>query len=107
MLWQSLVRPVLEYASEIWSDQIPLYLKQKAERVQLKFLRGTLGLHKNSSGVSNEVLLAEAGCERLSARWSKLRLGYWRRVFAAPRGRLLRDLLDFRRREWMASAGRG
>ena len=34
-------------------------------------------------------------------------MGYWRRVFAAPRGRLLRDLLDFRRREWDASAGRG
>jgi len=106
-LWQSLVRPILEYASEIWSGQIPKYLEQKAEAVQLKFLRGTLGLHKNGSGVSNEVLRAEAGCERLCDRWTKLRMGYWRRVFAAPRGRLLRDLLDFRRREWDASAGRG
>ena len=106
-LWQSLVRPILEYASEIWSGQIPKYLEQKAEAVQLKFLRGTLGLHKNGSGVSNEVLRAEAGCERLGDRWTKLRMGYWRRVFAAPRGRLLRDLLDFRRREWDASAGRG
>ena len=38
-LWQSLVRPILEYASEIWSGQIPKYLEQKAEAVQLKFLR--------------------------------------------------------------------
>ena len=106
-LWQSLVRPILEYASEIWSGQIPRHLEQKAEAVQLKFLRGTLGLHKNGSGVANEVLRAEAGCERLCDRWTKLRLGYWRRVFAAPRGRLLRDLLDFRRREWDASAGKG
>jgi len=106
-LWQSLVRPILEYASEIWSGQIPRYLEQKAEAVQLKFLRGTLGLHKNGSGVANEVLRAEAGCERLCDRWTKLRLGYWRRVFAAPRGRLLRDLLNFRRREWTASAGKG
>ena len=75
--------------------------------MQLKFLRGTLGLHKNGSGVANEVLRAEAGCERLCDRWTKLRLGYWRRVFAAPRGRLLRDLLNFRRREWTASAGKG
>jgi hypothetical protein len=92
-LWQSLVRPILEYASEIWSGQIPKYLEQKAEAVQLKFLRGTLGLH--------EVLRAEADCERLCDRWMKLR------VFAAPQGKLLRDLLDFRRREWDASAGRG
>jgi hypothetical protein len=34
-------------------------------------------------------------------------MGYWRRVFAAPRGRLLRDLLDFRRREFDTSAGKG
>ena len=105
-LWQSLVRPILEYASEIWSDQIPRHLEQKAEAVQMKFLRGTLGLHKNGSGVTNEVLRAEAGCERLCDRWAKLRLGYWRRVFAAPRGRLLRDLIDFRKREWDASAGK-
>ncbi len=38
-LWQSLVRPILEYASEVWSGQIPRYLTQKAEAVQLKFLR--------------------------------------------------------------------
>ena len=30
-LWQSLVRPILEYASEIWSGQIPQYLIQKAD----------------------------------------------------------------------------
>ena len=77
-LWQSLVRPTLEYASEIWSDQIPRYLMQKAEAVQLKFLRVSMGLHKNGSGVANEVIRAEAGCERLQDRWAKLRLGYWR-----------------------------
>jgi hypothetical protein len=106
-LWQSLVRPILEYASEIWSGQIPRYLTQKAEAVQLKFLRVALGLHKGGSGVANEVVRAETGCERLQDRWSKLRLGYWRRVFIAPNGRLLRDIVEFRRREWIASGGRG
>ena len=106
-LWKSLVRPILEYASEIWSGQIPRHLQQKAEGVQLKFLRGTLGLHKNGSGVANEALRAEVGCERLQDRWTKLRLGYWRRVFSAPRGRLLRDVVEFRRHEWIASAGKG
>ena len=55
-LWQSLVRPILEYSSEIWLGQIAGYLTQKAEAVQLKFLKGVLGLHKNGSGVANEVL---------------------------------------------------
>ena len=73
----------------------------------MKFLRGITGLHKNGSGVSDEVLRAEVGCERIEDRWSKLRLGYWRRIYTAPRGRLLRDLIDFRRREWMGSDGRG
>ena len=80
---------------------------QKAEAVQLKFLRVALGLHKNGSGVVDEVVRAEAGCERLQDRWAKLRLGYWRRVFVAPNGRLLRDVVEFRRREWIASGGRG
>jgi hypothetical protein len=96
-LWQSLVRPIIEYASEIWSGQIPRYLVQKAEAVQLKFLRVALGLHKGGSGVANEVVRAETGCERLQDRWTKLRLGYWRRVFVAPNGRLLRDIVEFRR----------
>ena len=106
-LWQSLVRPILEYTSEIWFGQIPRYLVQKAEAVQLTFLRVALGLHKGGSGVANEVIRAEAGCERLQDRWAKLRLGYWRRVFVAPNGRLLRDVVEFRRRECIASAGRG
>ena len=57
---------------------------EKAERVQMKFLRGAVGLHKKGSGVADEVLRAEVGCERLEDRWSKLRLGYWRRIFTAP-----------------------
>ena len=35
-LWQSLVRPILEYACKIWSGQIPKYIEQKAEAVQLE-----------------------------------------------------------------------
>ena len=71
-LWQSLVRPLLEYASEIWSGQIPVHLASDAERVQTTFLRGTLGLHANGSGVADHVVRAEAGVEPLADRWAKL-----------------------------------
>lgn len=106
-LWQSMVRPLLEYASEVWSGQVPEYLVKEAESVQMTFLRGTLGLHANGSGVANEVVRAETGCERIADRWAKLKLGYWRRVFSAPPGRLLRVVAEYRHREYVTSGGVG
>ena len=106
-LWQSMVRPLLEYASELWSDQITVTQAQEAEKVQMKFVRGTLGLHANGSGVPDEVVRAETGVERIKDRWTKLRLGYWRRVFDAPRRRLLRVVAEYRRSERVLAKGRG
>ena len=100
-LWQAMVRPVLEYASEIWGGQVPEYAMNAAEGVQMSFLRGTLGLHSKGNGVPDEVVRAEAGVEPLRARWAKLQLGYWRRIFTAPRDRLLRVVASFRHRERM------
>ena len=99
-----LVRPILEYASELWSGRIPGYLVDQAEKVQMTFLRGTLGLHGNGSGVSDEMVRAEAGCERLQDRWAKLRLGYWRRICISPH-RLLRVVAQYRNRERIEAKG--
>jgi hypothetical protein len=104
-LWQSLVRPLLEYAAELWGGAISKDQEQRAELVQTTFLRGTLGLHRNGSGVSNHVVRAETGCERLRDRWAKLQLGYWRRVFVAPANRLLRVVVSFRHKERRMSGG--
>ena len=106
-LWQSLVRPLLEYASEIWAGQVPEALCKEAESVQCTFLRGTLGLHSNGSGVADDVLRAEAGCEPLEDRWAKLKLGYWRRLFVAKPDRLLRRVAAFRYQEYVLSGGAG
>jgi hypothetical protein len=106
-LWQAMVRPVLEYASELWWGQVPAYLIDEAESVQLTFLRGTLGLHANGGGVSNEVVRAETGCERLQDRWSKLQLGYWRKLFSCEKGRLLRVVAEHRYNECVLSGGHG
>ena len=106
-LWQAMVRPLLEYASELWSGQVPAVLMREAESVQCTFLRGTLGLHANGSGVADDVVRAETGCERLEDRWLKLRMGYWRRLFAAKPDRLLRVVASFRHREYVQSGGRG
>ena len=81
--------------------------EQTAERVQMTFLRGTLGLHANGSGAADEVIRAETGCERLRDRWTKLKLGYWRRLFVAPETRLLRKVAEFRWQERITSGGVG
>ena len=106
-LWKSLIRPKLEYACEIWNGQVSAARVARAEAVQLRFIRGMLGLHDKGSGVSNEVVRAEVGCESLQCRWDKLQLGYWQRIYHSPPNRLLRVVAEFRRREWVASAGRG
>ena len=89
-LWRSMVRPVLEYASEVWAGQVPKYAMEAAEQIQMSFTRAVVGLHGNGSGVSNEVLRAETGTEPLAARWDKLQLGYWKRTFGTDPNRLLR-----------------
>ena len=106
-LWQSMVRPLLEYASELWSGQVPASLAKEAESVQCTFLRGTLGLHSNGSGVADDAVRAEAGCEPLKDRWAKLKMGYWRRVFSTHPDRLLRVVAEFRHREFVSSGGKG
>ena len=50
-----MVRPIIEYVSEIWCGQVPAYLVDEAEAMQLKFLKGTLGLHFMGGGISSEV----------------------------------------------------
>ena len=75
--------------------------------MQCTFLRGTLGLHANGSGVADDALRAEAGCEPLKDRWAKLKMGYWRRLFIAKPDRLLRVVATFRHQERVRSGGHG
>ena len=72
----------------------------------MPFLRGTLGLHSNGSGVADEVVRAEMG-ERLQDRWAKLKLGYWNRLFNVPADRLLWVVAEFRWKERAYSGGNG
>jgi hypothetical protein len=101
-LRKSMVRPLLVNGAELWSGKITAGREQEAERVQMIFLRGTLGLHDNGSGIADDIIRAEAGCELLRTRWDKLQLGYWRRLFVAEPTRLLRRVAAFR---WAESRG--
>ena len=44
ILWNSKIRPILEYASEIWSGQIPKQLSDEIDKIQFHFFRKGLRL---------------------------------------------------------------
>ena len=96
--WMATVRPMLEYAAEIWAEEIPRDLVKQAEKIQTDFARGILGLH-SADGISNDDVLAELGMEPLEARWHKLRLGYWWRIQQYESYRLIKHLIEIRTEE--------
>ena len=57
----------------------------------------------HGGGVADDVVRAETGCERLQDRWQKLKLGYWRHLFTAKPGRLVRVVAESRYHECMVS----
>jgi hypothetical protein len=84
-LWKAIARPVLEYAAELWAGDISKEFTKRAEAVQIDFARIILGLNGCQS-IPDDFIRAELGMEKLTSRWKKLRLGYWRRLLVtAPR----------------------
>ena len=74
-LWKAIARPVIEYAAELWSGEIPTTLVDQAEAVQVSFACSILGLSRCQS-ISHDIIRSEMGMEKLSSRWEKLRLGF-------------------------------
>jgi hypothetical protein len=106
-LWKAMVRPLLEYAAELWSGEIPAVLANTAEIIQTDFARAVLGL-QGQWGVPNVLVRAELGLEKLESRWEKLRLGYWRMVQVAQPSRALVAVARARRWQLMwGGAGMG
>ena len=99
-LWKSIVRPVLEYASEIWAGDLPVDLARSAEAIQTSFLKSILGL-KGCESIPLDSLRAEMGMEKLSSRWAKLRLGYFYRLHQANPERTLRSVARLRRTQFL------
>jgi hypothetical protein len=96
-LWKAIVRPVLEYLAELWAGDINSELTKRAESVQTNFARCILGL-QGCQSIPDDFLRAELGLEKLTSRWHKLRLGYWRRLhMTATPGTTLNSLVSLRR----------
>ena len=98
-MWNALVRPIVEYAAELWAGAIPASVAKDAEKLQMEFARSVLGLPYKGGGIADEFVRAELGIEPIECRFMKLRLGYWRRIWVANPSRLLFIIAAFRRRE--------
>jgi exonuclease III len=97
-LWTAVVRPVMEYAAELWAGEISEEMSKKMEKIQTDFARSVLGL-TGCWGVPNVLVRAELGLEKLEARREKLRMGYWRRVQVAETSRAFYKVAVMRRRQ--------
>ena len=95
-IWKTVVRPVLEYGAELWAGDIDQKWASKAEKIQVDFARTVLGL-QGCQSIPDDFLRCELGLEKISCRWEKLRLGYWRRLHTHQPPATLQALVSLRR----------
>ena len=84
--WKNSVRPVCEYACELWEGEISATWVTKLETIQYSFGKAALGLHANPAAVG---VRAELGLEEMRFRRQELKLRWWGRLCAVPQERLL------------------
>jgi hypothetical protein len=101
-LWQSHVRPVLEYGAEVWSPQISNTCANKLEAVQHAAARRILGC---GSGASNVFVLRELGMCTLQARRDEACMRLWAKLCNSSSGSLLSHVFRWRLR--LATSGGG
>jgi hypothetical protein len=85
-LFDSLVRPVLSYACEVWTGCTRVKGLQQAEQVHRMFLRGILGVNKTTSTFA---VLGEFGRYPLEYFWWQQALKYYDRLRESTPNRLL------------------
>ena len=77
-VYQSLVRPLLEFAAEVWSANTPW---PEAERLQLQVAKRILQCPIRTAGLA---AMGELGWSSLEARWQQLRVGFWGKLLRMP-----------------------
>ena len=77
------VRPIMEYACEIWFQEKPI---EHRERVQLKYLKDVLRLRQRNSDLA---IFDETGQFPLFVRQQDLLLKHWLRILRLPKQRIM------------------
>jgi len=86
-IWQALVRPILEYAAEVWGEGN----WEKAEILQREMGRNLLGHVGNSA---NESVLGDLGWVNMEDRRDKLRLKFWYKILKMNSSRIPRRIYE-------------
>ena len=95
-VWYSLVRPLLEYASEIWNvSKWP-----EAERIQLEFGRKVLGV---GPFTCSDVIRGELGLWTMEARGKLAILRWWGKLVSMKHDRLCYQIYHCRRANMLAN----
>jgi hypothetical protein len=100
-LWRSLVRPLLEIGSELWSPEIGKVDKDKIEKLQYKFARRATSLPDSTP---LPFLRGEMGLPSLGGHHDELAVRFFGRLTCAPQHRLLSHV--FRTRLLQAHEGK-
>ena len=77
-VYQALVRPLLEYAAEVWSANTPW---PAAELLQLRMAKRILQCPIRTTGVA---AMGELGWLSMEARHQQLRVGFWSKILRMP-----------------------
>ena len=100
-IWKALIRPVLEYAAEIWGEK----KWEEAEILQRKMAKRILGLPEKTT---NEAVLGDLGWWPLKARRDMIRLRYLQKILNMKQDRLPKMIyewerqMDERKDSWLA-----
>ena len=82
------VRPILEYASEIWYQEKPI---EDLERVQLKYLKNVLSVRQSTPDLA---VYGETGQFPLHLRQQDQLVKYWLRIMSMPSDHVLKSIYD-------------
>ena len=92
-LWNTLVRPIVEYACELWEGDVSKKWVDKLEALQCSFAAAVLGLPSTTPRTG---IRSECGLHPLHVRRKRLRLNYWKRLWDAPESTLLGYMFRWR-----------
>jgi len=93
--WEVLVRPIMEYGSEIWGEK----KWKEGEDLQIEMGRRVLGVSRMTT---REVIQGELGLQSMRSRRIFLRIKFWIKIINMNPNRLVYKVYKERREELIA-----
>jgi hypothetical protein len=97
-IWESVIRPQLEYGAEVWSD---CSTWREAEELQRRAAKRILRVPDHTS---NEFVLSELGWWTMKSRFVYLRIRFWWHLLSLPSSRLAKRVYVASRKMYESQA---